>query len=289
MPVRAGSAAAKDAPHAEDRLLVELEVLVVGERQPLEHREQPGQVADRAPGVAARELEDVGVLLLRHPRRARREGVGQRREAELVGREDDEVLPEAREVDEQERRREEVLGGGVAVGDGVERVRGGPRKPRLRARASRSTASGVPESAPEPSGHSSARDARVVEAARVAAQHLDVGEAPVAEGDGLGALQVRVARHRRGGLGFRAAREREREGARGRRALVEGVLQVEAEVGRDLVVPRAARVELPRERARPSRRGAPRRRNARPRRPRRKARPSATPRRRSPRGRRRAS
>ena len=91
----------------------------------------------------------------------------------------------------------------------------GRAKPRLRASAARSTGIGVPDSAPEPSGHSSARESASAKAARVAPQHLHVGEAPVAERDGLGALQVRVARHRSRGL-FRgpvreARRERENE------------------------------------------------------------------------------
>ena len=55
----------------EDRRLVLLQVAVVGERQPLDRREQPGEPADRRARLAARELGDVGVQLLRHHRRAR--------------------------------------------------------------------------------------------------------------------------------------------------------------------------------------------------------------------------
>jgi hypothetical protein len=52
--------AADVAPRREDRLLVLLEVAVVGERQPLDDREQPGEAADRRARLAARELGDVG-------------------------------------------------------------------------------------------------------------------------------------------------------------------------------------------------------------------------------------
>src|SRR5262249_53916297 len=82
------------------------------------------------------------------------------------------------------------------------------------------------------------------EAVGVPEEHLDVGEAPVAEGDGLRLLEVRVAGHRSRRLLEGAPRERGGEiedgGARG----VEGPQQVQAEIGRDLIVARAAGVEL---------------------------------------------
>ena len=59
----------------EDRFLVLLQVPVVGQGQGLEGGEQPGQVTDEAPGLAAGELGHVRVLLLRHDGRARGVGV----------------------------------------------------------------------------------------------------------------------------------------------------------------------------------------------------------------------
>ena len=52
----------------ERALLALLEVLVVGERQRLHRGEKRHQVAVDAAGLAARELGEVGVLLLRHDR-----------------------------------------------------------------------------------------------------------------------------------------------------------------------------------------------------------------------------
>src|ERR1019366_8063658 len=140
----------------------------------------------------------------------------ERREAKLVGREGDEVLPEAREVDEEKRRGEEEFGGGVAVGHRVERVRRGPEEAQApreglaidRKRRSRKRA-GAERAFVRARGG-------VVQAARVAPQHLHVGETPVPERDRLGALPGRVARLRGRGLGLRAPRECEREAARGR-------------------------------------------------------------------------
>mmetsp|Transcript_12622 Transcript_12622/g.39731 ORF Transcript_12622/g.39731 Transcript_12622/m.39731 type:complete len:229 (+) Transcript_12622:14-700(+) len=69
--------------------LVLLHVLVVRGRQALHHREQRRVVADHARALAAQQLERVGVLLLRHERRAGRVGVGVRDEAKLGRAEDD--------------------------------------------------------------------------------------------------------------------------------------------------------------------------------------------------------
>ena len=82
--------------------------------------------------------------------------------------------------------------------------------PRERASSSRSMVSGVPASAPEPSGHSSPRSMASGEARAVAAQHLDVREAPVSERDRLRLFRVRVAGHRRRRLVGRALRQRRR-------------------------------------------------------------------------------
>ena len=76
-PASAGSTSSSVLDRVEDRLLVLLQVAVVGERQALERREQRHQVADQPAGLAAGQLGDVGVLLLRHDRRPG--GVARRR------------------------------------------------------------------------------------------------------------------------------------------------------------------------------------------------------------------
>ena len=114
--------AARRRARREHRRLVLLQVAVVGERQPLDRREQAGEPADRRAGLAARELGDVGVQLLRHHRRPGRRVLGQAREAELGRRPEHELLADPREVREQHRCRVEVVEREVAVGDGVDRV-----------------------------------------------------------------------------------------------------------------------------------------------------------------------
>ncbi len=115
----------------EDRLLVLLQVAVVGQRQALEHREQAGQVADEPAGLAAGQLGDVGVLLLRHDRRPGRPGVVEARPAELGRRPEHDLLPQPGEVDAEQRGGEAELRGEVAVADRVDRVVRGPVEAEL--------------------------------------------------------------------------------------------------------------------------------------------------------------
>ena len=77
-------AASSVSTASNDRLLVLLQVAVVRERQALERREDADEVADQPTGLAAGQLGDVGVLLLRHDRRPGRVGVVERRPAELL-------------------------------------------------------------------------------------------------------------------------------------------------------------------------------------------------------------
>ncbi len=126
-PWRTGPTSARRATviwcdRVDERLLVLLEVPVVGERQPLQGHQQPGQVPDEPTRLAPGQLGHVGVLLLGQHRAAGGVGVGERAEAELLGRPQHDLLPHPREVHAEQGDVEERLGHEVAVGDGVERV-----------------------------------------------------------------------------------------------------------------------------------------------------------------------
>ena len=120
----------------EDGCLVLLQVAVVGERQALDGREQAREPADRRARLAAGELGDVGVELLRHHRRAGGGVLGQPREAELARRPQHDLLADPREVRVEDGDRVEVVEREVAVGDRVDRVphlAGGRRQAERRA------------------------------------------------------------------------------------------------------------------------------------------------------------
>ena len=107
----------------EEHALVVLQILVVARRQSLERREQRREVAEHARRRAARELERIGIPLLRHHARARGVAFAELHEPELARPVDDQVLGQPREMRPDHRRGEQHLGDEVAIAHGVDRVR----------------------------------------------------------------------------------------------------------------------------------------------------------------------
>ena len=106
----------------EERLFVLLQVVVVGEREPLQSGQETRQVAHQPPRLAPGQLGDVRVLLLGEHGAPRRPGVVEAEEAELRCGVDDDLLPQPRQVHADEGDVEERLGDEVPVAHGVERV-----------------------------------------------------------------------------------------------------------------------------------------------------------------------
>ena len=132
----------------------------------------------------------------------------------------------------------------VAIGHGVDRVRGRPVEPergRGRQAIDREAGAGKRRRAerafvqPRPGvGH----------AAAVAPEHLDIGEEMMAERHRLRRLQVGEPGHDRIRVLLGALEQRRLQLLEQAIALVEGVAHPHANVGRDLVVARARGVEL---------------------------------------------
>ena len=201
--------AAQVGAGGEDGRLVLLQVAVVGERQALDRREQAGEAADRGARLAAHELGDVGVELLRHHRRAGRR-----------------LFRQARRSRTRRSSRARAPRRSGRGGRSRSRPRRGSRaRSRGRRRRRASCAAGAPgagrssvepASAPAPSGLSGGRLRGGREAAQVALEHLHPREQVMTDRDRLGALEVRVARHRRLGVRLGALERGGSEGARAR-------------------------------------------------------------------------
>ena len=106
----------------EERLLVLLQVAIIGHRQALEQRERGDEMADDAGGFAARQLGDVGILLLRHQAGAGGVGIADADETELGRGPEDKVLGQAREMHREQRAGGVIFDDEVAVADSVHRV-----------------------------------------------------------------------------------------------------------------------------------------------------------------------
>ncbi len=142
-----------------------------------------------------------------------------------------------------ERSGGEKLDREIAVGDGVERIgrgpveaeRGGGRVAVDRERGA-GERGGAERALVEP-------DAAIGETAAVAPDHLDIGQEVMSERDRLRDLKMREAGHHRVGMRLGLIDQRALKLAQRRVEAVDRAAHPEAEIGRDLVVARARRVQ----------------------------------------------
>ena len=241
---RHGQACRDRVDGVEQRLLVLLEVAVIGQRQPLHDGQERVQVAVHPPGLAADQLGHVGVLLLRHHGAARAVGVRQLDEPELLARPQDQLVGHAAQVHEEDGGRGQELQHEVPVAHGVDAVPGYPREAQELGHVGPVDGKGGARQGAGAQGHDVGLFPAVAVAALVALEHLHVGQQVVREEHGLGALQVRVAGHQHVLVAPRGPRQRLPQRLKVRQDAVERVPQVEPHVQIDLVVAAPGGVEL---------------------------------------------
>ncbi len=226
-----------------ERLLRFLQILVVGERQPLQNREQRDQVAVHPAGLAADQLGNVRVDLLRHDRRARTVGFRELDEAKLLRRPDDQLLADSREMGLTERARRDQLDGKIAVGHSVDAVVRHAREAKLLGhRGAIDGKSGRGERAgAERALVGTAR--RVDEATAIASEHGHVRKQVVRQPDRLRALQVRVTWSDRVDVLPGLDHERAAQAIHVCDEATDRGQGIEPEIGRDLIVPAASSVQ----------------------------------------------
>ena len=228
----------------EERLLVLLHVLAVGQRQRVHDPEQGRVAGGDAGALGPQQLGRVRVELLRHDRGAGGEGLVELAEAELGAGPDDEFRAQAREVHRAGGGGGQVVEDEVAVGGAVDRVVGDVLEAEV---GGDGVAVDLPVDPGQGAGaerHHAGAVERELEAEDVAGKHPEIGQQVVAEVDGLGALEVGVAGHRpvlvRLGQRQQALHRRPAELDRLQRV----DLDHHRHVGGDLVVAGAAGVEL---------------------------------------------
>jgi hypothetical protein len=200
-------------------------------------------VARHAAALAARQFGHVGVLLLRHDRRARAEAVGQVDEADARRHPDDELFRQARDVRHHQRGCRAELDGEVAVGHRVERVL---------AHAFEAQRAGHPFAVDRVTGAGECRGTErqpidpapaIGQALDIAREHFHIGHQVMAEGDRLGHLQMRESRHDRAGVKLGDIEQRALQVAQQAHRDVDLGAQPQPDVGGDLVISRTRRVQ----------------------------------------------
>ena len=179
----------------EHGLLVLLQVASVGGGQALQGGQQTGQIADESAGLAAGELGDIRVLLLRHDGGAGGIAVVELDEGELLGVPDDDLLGQAGDVHAGHGGHEREFGHEITCGGAVDGVVGHAGEAEL-------TRHGLRVEAERVAGQCAGAVRRGVDALvpvdqslHVANQRPSVGHELVREQHGLGVLHVGAARH----------------------------------------------------------------------------------------------
>ena len=179
----------------EDRFLVLLQVLPVGQAQALHRREQREQIAIDAPRLAAHQFERVGVLLLRHHARPGRVGIIEFDESELRRRPEDEILAVAAQMCHQDRQGRQGFEEKITVAHRIDAVRRHAREAQFVRHELAVQFEGGPGQRPGAQGHAIGPPSRVIEPAGIALQRPEQGQGVVGEQDGLRLLQMCVPRH----------------------------------------------------------------------------------------------
>jgi len=227
----------------EERLLVFLHVLVVGQRQRLHHGKKRHQVAVDPAGLPPHQFRHIRVLLLRHDGGAGAEAVGKVDKLELAGGPDDQLLGEAGEVHHQDRGGSDELQGKIPVRHRVERIARYRRKVEQFGHILPVDGKGGAGQGPGAEGQDVHPFEAVLQPLLVTLAHLHVGEQVVGEEDRLGSLQVGVAGHDDVKVAFRLTDERVDEQVEIGGNLDDFVPQVEADIQRHLIVAGTAGME----------------------------------------------
>ena len=229
----------------ECQALVVLKVFRIGQRQGFHGALKTDIKARDQRRLGPDQLRCVRIALLRHDGGAGRPGIGQLGKAELRAGPEHDLFGEAREVRCGDREGRECFQRKITRRDRIQRV--GHRPGKAERFGSHVTVDGK---ACPGQGRSAQRAlvqpvCAIGKPRPVARRHLDIGQKMMPERDRLSRLQMGEARHDRVGVFPGPLDQRTLQAAKQTSRMVERATCPEAEIGNDLVIARARRVQAP--------------------------------------------
>ncbi|MNH98638.1 hypothetical protein D3C73_513810 [compost metagenome] len=233
----------------EHALFVFLHIFVVCQRQGLEHRQQPDQVAVDTARLAPHQLRHIRVLLLRHNAAACAEGIIQLHEAELRAAPQHQFFTQPGQVSHHQCRVGQKFDDEIPVADRIQTVLIDTIEPELL--CYKMTVDREGGSRKRPCSQRQHVDPLVAvrQAFCITAEHGHVSQQMVGEQDRLGTLQMRVAGNDRLDIVLGLAYQRFLQLMQQSYQFDHPIAQIQMHVGSHLVVAAASGMQLAADRA----------------------------------------
>ena len=184
------------------RFLILLHILVIGKGKTLQSGEQCNQIAVDTAGLASAQLCHIGVFLLRHNGRAGGVGIAELNELEFPAGPQNDLFTEAAHVHHQDAESAHQFYTEVPIGNAVDGVHGDAVKTQLLGfKFPVGIVGGTGQCAATDGGDVHAL-AAISQTVQISQQHHGVSHQVMGEEDGLGSLQMGVAGHDHGLVGF---------------------------------------------------------------------------------------
>ena len=194
-------------------------------------------------GFAAGELGHVGIFLLRHNAGAGAKLIRELDKAKTRAHPQDQFFRQPRNVGHDQRGSSAEFDGEIPIGHRIQRILANGVESQflgdelaINRIAGSGQSGGAQRQTVDPL-------AAIGQPANIPLQHLKIGHEVMAKRHRLCHLQMGETRHKRGGVGFRQANNRTLQRPQCQSNVVNAIAQIKPNIGRDLIVARAARVQ----------------------------------------------
>src|SRR5208282_4243188 len=226
-----------------------LEIALITGGETLQRGEEGKEGARDATGLAAQKLPGIRILFLRHEAAAGGKLVGENGVGKFLRSKENEILGEAREMRGDSGECKEVVERKIAIADGIQAVGGDARETKiagdgLAIDGERTTCKGAGSH-----GANVGACGGMLQTREVARKSLRVRHQEMGQKNGLSMLEMGHASHRHFEVDFGLIEESTNEKDQTAARFTRGLAEKKAKIRGNEIVPAAARVEFPAQRA----------------------------------------